>query len=367
MKRRISVLFILLLTITAVSFADETWRVKLDNDNNKAEKEFRNRCFKIYLQLYDSGDGTARVDVAIENTDDKKGLLIFDKAYSEDELKKMPLKIKYDKSYLGNKEKTEKIDGIYDIFHLDSQEKEWLCTINVNSGETGQLEIPVYIVDYKNGKILFWEKKEKELLISDLNKVNLKIEVELKQEQEQEKVDPNIVSEYNKLKAEYDTVVFCTNENHEPSCEEQMEKFQERIDSLKNKIEEIKDRMYSSESLYEEYDTLKNKLDSLDLSQKEGYCDMHKPKHRVYEEYHECRFCRYDSADKLSADELYIMMEKIYKKIYNRPDRITKEDSLYKDAVTISNCISVRSYSDREKYKHKILKLKKDIEERFIK
>lgn len=360
MKKRISVLFILLLTITAVSFADETRRVKLDNDTNTKQRIVFD-YFNIYLQLYDSGDGTARVDVAIENTDDKKGLLLFDKAYSEKELKKMSPKIKYDKSYLGNKEKTEKIDRIYRRVHLDLGVKETLRTIGVNSGETGQLEIPVYIIDYKNGKILFWEKKDKELLISDLNKVNLNIEVELKQEQEQEKVDPNIVSEYNKLKAEYDTVVFCPNEEHELSCEEQMEMFQERIDSLKSKIEKIKGDMYSSESLYEVYDTLKNKLDSLDLSQKEGYCDMHKPKHRVYEEYHKCHLCS------KSADELYNMMDKIYRKIYNSKDPITKEDSLYKDAVTISKCISVRSESDRKKYKQKILDLKKAIDDLLVK
>lgn len=354
MKKRISILFLLLLTMTTVSFADVQKHVKLDNVKKTGERIVFD-YFDICLKLTEDANDDIKVDVDIENTDEEKGILLFDRAYSEDELKKMQPKIKFDKDFSGSKGKriTDACGHIRNnIVYIKPGEKiDFLTMVFENKGGIGILNLPVYMINYKEDRnSVPFEKNE--LVISKEEKVELVVEVELKQIQPPVKteLDPNIVSEYNKLKAEYDAASFCNNEAHEPSLAEQKMELQNKIDSLKEKIDnKIKtDNVFTTDSLYFEYDTLKKKLDSLDLSKKESDCGKHRDGNNV----HKCWLCS------SSLEQMYKSLDKIYQEIYSShgQDREAKKEKYYYDVRAMYRCAQQREEWQHSEYKDKIEK-----------
>lgn len=358
MKKRISILFLLLLTMTTVSFADVQKHVKLDNVKKTGERIVFD-YFDICLKLTEDANDDIKVDVDIENTDEEKGILLFGRAYSEDELKKRQPKIKFHKDFSGSKGK--RITDAYsphirnNIVYIEPGEKTDLLTmIFENKGGDGTLNLPVYMINYKEDRnSVPFEKNE--LVISKEEKVELVVEVEVKQEQgqeleqEQEKVDPNIVSEYNKLKAEYDAASFCNNEAHEPSLAEQKMELQNKIDSLKEKIDNKieTDSVYTTDSLYNEYDALKKSLDALDLSKKESDCGKHGEPNG-----HSCWLCS------SSLEQMYKSLDKIYQEIYSShgQDREAKKEKYYYDVRGMYRCAQQREEWQHSEYKDKIEK-----------
>ena len=88
MIKKILILLVLSFSIMN-SYADEQRRVKLNDDKHSKEIiEVAN--FNIFLELTEiEENGSARINVELENLDESKGLSLFERVYDEKTLKKM--------------------------------------------------------------------------------------------------------------------------------------------------------------------------------------------------------------------------------------------------------------------------------------
>lgn len=347
MIKKLWILSVLLLSIVNSSFADEQRKVRLD-DNKHTKETIEVANFNIFLELTDvEENGNVKVNIELENLDDSKGLSLFERSYNEKTLKKMRPKIKYDKIFPGSKgmRLIDACDHIKNAIHLYPSQKEMIMTLSARDGEVTKVTLPIYIIEYKDKNYIFWKKKELRLLQKEI--IELEIEIDLKPGE----IYANITRECDNLLKEFDDILFCAHKKHKPSLEEQKKDFQNKIDSLVEKIDGIiqSNGWLSSEKRYKLFDAQRDRLKNIKLEEKEGDCG----KHNV----HKCKYCN------SSLQQISHQLDDVYQKIYSSQDRNAAKAELIKNVNAMYDCAKRRRDWRRSDYKVKIERLYKEIKQ----
>ncbi|WP_455663859.1 hypothetical protein [Phocaeicola sp.] len=336
-------LFLTMFIFAAIStYADEQFKVKLDNDNHSKETIELPYC-NIFLAMSEAAeDGNVHVSVEMENLDESNVLILFDRAYIEKVLKKMRPSITYDKIFGGTKGRRtiESCKGLKNVLLVPASEKYKVLDLPGKDGEVLVCRIPIYIAKYKG-------KSMKKLLLLEKQVIELNIEVELKPDE----VYLNLNGAYDDLVKELADTVFCTNKRHRPSLEKQKEPYIAQIDSLKKEIDEViaRHNWMSTDKGYKLYDELKCKLDSINLDEREGDCGKHTYSHR-------CKYCS------LSLQQIYHKLDDYYQKIYSSSDRKAAKSQVMNDVNLLYRCCTdatckrhAREWRKGGEYKSKII------------
>ena len=300
--RKILLLLALLFSATLTTLADEQKSVSLSGDHTQETVALS--YMNIFVTLEDTDGETAKVKLELENLDESKALLLFDRAYDEKTVKKMPVSMTFDKTYGGTKNK--RVIDPYEFANqpmmLKPSDKYTLPLVEIQSVSPTVCRLPLYIAKFKG-------KKMNKLILMEKEVIELSIEVELK---------PS--AEYVGLKDEVDALShnasICPNSKHKPSEAKQREDYQNKINSLKQKIDAaIQSHGWQPSSrAFARYNELKSTLDGIDLDSRVRDCGRHKtaaPKKSG----HSCSYCS------LSLQQIYHQLDDIYKKIYSSSDR----------------------------------------------
>ena len=317
-----------LLSLLALStFADEQRKVTLDDSHN--QEMIRLAYANIFITKGET-DANDRADIRIEieNLDETNVLLVFGHAFPEKELKKQSPKITFDKQFGGTKGKrlieTFKYNN-KQVSLVEPSDKFAASAFQVQVGETTSCRIPIYVAKYKG-------KGKKNVIL--LEKEVLELEVTVKADED----IIRLTEAYQSLKAEVDTLEFCTNASHQ---EEQKKSYVEKIDKIKAEIEAIlSDRGWSETSAnYQKYNDLKKQVETIDLSAvPTKACSQHRTTARGHS-------CKYDG---LSLQEIYYRLDDYYKKIYNSSDRKAAKAEVMADVNLLYRCctdISCRQHA----------------------
>lgn len=346
MIKKISIINILFLSFVLAAYADEKKTIKLDDKDHKKEI-IKTDNFNIILELKkENNEYDVKIYVELENLDESKILSIFDKAYDEKQLKKMPPSIIYDKYYPGSKEnrKIEACDGIKRPFYLKPSEKDLIMTLSGRHQEVTKFELPIYITKedfkirgFKGGLI----KDIEQLVLKQKETIELEIDVELKVGEEYYQ----IVKECDNLLNDLKDTMFCTNAKHVPTLDEQKSGFQKRLDSLKDIIDKnLKKYSWSDDNRNTAYNKLKNKLDSIDLSKKEHDCGKHVIKPKM----HSCKYCNTD------LKQISYNLDDIYQTIYNSSNKRAEKEKYKAKVNAMYNCAKRRKDWKRSEHKSQI-------------
>lgn len=348
MIKKISTLFLLLLSLATTSFADKEVKVKLDNNNDNGKVEY-NELLNIFVELREDKDGGV-VTIKLENKDNTKGFYLFDKRYDETALKKMRPKVKFDKNFSGNNSGkiVTSCKNLEEVIRLKKgEDKEEIMTQSVDSNEYSviNVELPVYIYEEKTSKFLFWKWTKDVLKHKEV--ITLIIDVDLTIDNDREY--SALKEECDKLIEEYNSITFCKHPNHKPSLKEQKDAFKAIIDGLLIEIVAKRDKLWSINSWKEgHYKDLIESIEKLKedsaLSKKEiKNCGKHSVKSR-----HLCSFCDY------SLEQINSELSEIYLSIYNSDDRDAKKAECIKDVEAMYKCAKRRSDWNDSEYREGI-------------
>lgn len=299
--KKISLLFALLFTTTLSTMADEQKSVNLSGDHTQQTVALS--YMNIFVTLEDNDGETGKVKLELENLDESKALLLFDRAYDEKTVKKMPVSMTFDKTFGGTKNKRviDPYEQANQPMMLKPSDKFTLPLVEVQGGTPAVCRLPIYIAKFKG-------KKMNKLILMEKEVIELSIEVELK---------PS--AEYLGLKDEVDalsrSISICPNSKHKPTEAKQREDYQDKINSLKQKIDAaIQSHGWPSNSrAFARYSELKKSLDGIDLDSHVRDCGRHKT--AAPRKGHSCSYCS------LSLQQIYHQLDDIYKRIYSSSDR----------------------------------------------
>ncbi len=342
----------LLCTASYISlFADEQKNIKLDNDNNKKEIVELPFC-NIFLELKTTDDNSDNItiSVAVENLDESKSLYLFERAYNEKVLKKMTPRIAFDKIFGGTKgqREIEACKGLKQTYQIAPSQKEDIMVLDGKNGETTTCRLPIYISKYKEKNYILWKKPQYILLEKQI--IELNIEVCLKP-------DSNFIainSQYEEIIKDLSNKTFCTNRRHRPSLRRQKEVYQNRIEALVEKIDSTisHNGWFSTEKKYVQYNDLKQKIQDINLEEKEGDCGKHVVRYTVS---NKCKYCNY------TLQQISHKLDDAYQKIYSSSNRNTEKDRLSGEINAMYKCAQGRKDWQKSDYKSKIIRLYNEI------
>lgn len=350
MKKIISIIALLLM-FAGYSVAGNTVVVSVNEENSAQTHEIAENI-TLTFQLTDTHikDGVARVVVDINNNS-SNGLLIFDKAYTEKDLKKK--RIKFIKSFPGTKGQrsvnpAECID--YMVFLLPSGNTETrsteICNAVVYDGIKTELTIPFYLVKNKKNsdysRVMRIIQKEEVTIEFDIHLAEPREYVEMK-----EQVDTLI--------AELADLTFCDNPKHSPTLEEQRQVYIDRIDAIKTRIDSVQrdngwdltadvhSERRAQTDICKKFQTLESRLYEINI---ENVTLQDCGNHKVAAPTHYCKYCSY------SFQQIMNHLDHIYMKISNSddPDAVRKEYA--SDLRRIEACAKRRN--GYRKYQKKI-------------
>lgn len=336
----------LLLSVMFDVFAGKKVDITLDNDKkNKEVIEVAN--FNIFLELIDVDDnGNVNVLIELENLDESKGLLLFDRFYSEKSLKKMRPKIKFDKIYPGTKGRREisSCAHVKNAILLQPTQKKMIMKLSANDGDVLSVILPIYIIEDREKNFILWKKNEYILLQKEVADLNIKIKLK------PDETYLRLERDCEKLLEEFQNALFCTNKRHHPSLAKQKELFQNKIDSLLGEINNVivYNGWFSTDRRYKMYNALKMKLDSIRLEDKEGDCGKHI-------EVHKCKYCN------VSLLQISHNLDDIYQEIYSSNNRSKTKAEHLKNVNAMYNCAKRRPGWRNSDYNNKITRLYHEI------
>lgn len=354
MIKRLSLFALLICVCSIHAFADKQVRVKL-NDVGHNRHVINEANYKIAVELkdIDQDGGTATIGFSITNLSDSRVIMIYDKPYTEKEIKKTPPKTKYSNSWPAIDKKGKRVikfsESLNETIHIDPSGEAVITESGCNDGDSIKLIIPIYQAESPNYKLIPWIKRKLKLVRMDLIEINVGADIQ------PGALYTSIKDRYDILKKDLDSAIFCTNELHAPSLDEQKEFYKNRIDSIVTDIDNIVNTYgwYSTDNnrRYIMYANLRDALLSFDLNAKEGDCGFHK-KASVS---HKCRFCR------LSLQQIYHKLDDIYQMLYN--GKIVKDDQVKNDVYWLHRCAKQRRDWSGSEYKSNISRLNSAIKE----
>ena len=278
------------------------------------------------LKEVDDNDN-ASIDIELENIQESKIIVLFDRAYSEKELKKQRPSIRYHKIFPGDKGKRI-ID--YNSYlsrptYLRPYAKACLCTLNLTDDSVMTCRLPIYIAEGKKKDILKLQLSNK-LQLQELQVIELEIHLKLKPDE----AYINLTNTYEQLMDDISKETFCKNKNHKgPSCIVLFKKYKDRITEIKAQINAIiQERKYFSTD----------------------------KKYKMFMEISQKHYCRW------SYEQIYKELENIYIDIHNggkkKESVMSKVEALYNCSTRNKNRKKNDSYKSRIKtYYNKIKSL----------
>lgn len=346
MKKKI--LFLIAFCLMGLAaLADEQKKVILSNDHNEERVEL-SFC-NIFARLNDSDNNESGVvTLELENLDESKVLIVFDRAYTEKAIKKQSksLSIVFDKTF-GGKAKGRMIDPcsgqMETVVLLKPSDKQRITEVVVNNDEPTQCRLPIYIAKYKG---------KKKLLLLEKQVIELNLEASLKPSEEYIAMEGKCEA----LEKEIGRQTFCTNPRHKTSLAKQKDVYVKKIDALKAEIDQLitSHQWAKEDGGYLRYTALKAKLDAIDLSSRERDCGRHGKGGGGGG--HNCSYCS------LSLQQIYHKMDDYYKKIYSSNDRkaakakvINEVNALYKCCTDTSCSKHAAAWKSGNEYKSKII------------
>ena len=343
---------IICLVSTFYVLADEQKKVLLNNDDlTQAMVELPYCNIIATLKEVDDNDN-ASIDIELENIQESKIIVLFDRAYSEKELKKQRPSIRYHKIFPGDKGKRI-ID--YNSYlsrptYLRPYAKACLCTLNLTDDSVMTCRLPIYIAEGKKKDILKVQLSNN-LHLQELEVIELEIHLKLKPDE----AYINLTNTYEQLMDDISKETFCKNKNHKgPSCIVLFKKYKDRITEIKAQINAIiQERKYfSTDKKYKMFMEISQKLDTIDFdSLVVESCDNDKKRTG-----HWCHYCRW------SYEQIYKELENIYIDIHNggkkKESVMSKVEALYNCSTRNKNRKKNDSYKSRIKtYYNKIKSL----------
>lgn len=315
------VLFIFTFCIfSLIAMADEQKKVLLSND--QSEQTINLGFCNIFARL-NAEDESGIVNIELENLDESKVLIVFDRAYPEKVIKKMSksMSIVYDKTF-GGKAKNRLIDPcstpMEGVQLVKPSDKAQLTEVPVNNGENAVCLIPIYIAKQKGKKVMLLEKQL----------IELNIEADLKPSPEYVAME----DKFTAIEKEIGRQTFCPNPKHKTSLEKQKAPYVKKIEDLKAEIDQLiaSHNWKEEDGGYIRYTALKNQLDAIDLSSRERDCGRHKGGGGASG--HNCSYCS------LSLQQIYHKMDDYYKKIYSSSDRKAAKAKVIKEVNALYQC-----------------------------
>ena len=321
-KRVFIAAYIVLMTYLP-SLADEHKKITLNSDDRKTETVELSYCnIFVTLKNVDENDN-AEILIELENIDESKTLLLFDRAYDEKTLKEMPTSIRYDKCYPGSKGERY-IDVCPDIREPNKIKPSEKTKLFVKTGSENTpltCRLPIYIAKNKN-------KSGSKMLLLVKEVIELEIQVQLKPDEE----FISITDSYEALIKDIDSEHFCTNSYHKgKSLKSLKSKYEGKINDLKKRIKSIlEDRgYYPQDKAYEKFKEVLGKLDriSLDAKTVTSCPDDQKPRQKQKPDRHKCKKCS------LSYEQIYNKLQNYYIYIHNgkktKAQVMSEVESLY--------------------------------------
>lgn len=319
-------IFIILCMSTLVTMADEQINIVLSEDHPKKATEYPGFC-NIFVTMGDTDDdGTTPVSIQIENISESSQILLFDRAYSEKNLKDMS--IVFHKQFPGNKGNRviESADDLNELILIEPGQKRILPKLIVDKEKSKQCRLPLYVAKTKEKKILKIFVGKTKMEIADKNIIEMNIKVEIKADENIIRLNEEFESLQNELKTK--SFINCPNNTHASSLKKQKAPYHSRINKIKGSIDSVltANGWTAADKEFASYDELRRKVGNIDLSEHVRKCNKH---HHVIP-IHNCQYCNKTLSQILKA------MERTYKQLDNR--RITKEAALTEANKLINAC-----------------------------
>lgn len=338
MKKTVFVAVALMASILC-SFADEQKKIVLNNGDHPQEVVELPYC-NITATLKEEDD-LINISIEMENIQESKVIILFDRAYGEKELKKQHPSIRYHKIFPGSKGRRiiDYCRQIDNSAYLKPYQKISLNSLNVAEDSEVVCRLPIYIAELSD-KDLFKLQLSKKLQLQELQVIELQIQVKLKPDEEY----VNFEKAYLQLLDDISKETFCKNKNHRgTSFIRLVDDYSKKIDGLKRDIENLaRERNYLSASRkYKMYEGLLTKLNEIDFeSMAVESCDNDRASHS-------CRYCSW------SYDKIYKRLENIYIDLHNgkmKKQEVTAEvEALYRCSARNSKRARNDSYKSRIK------------------
>lgn len=319
MIKRIFLTALFVVGTFLTSFADEQKKITLNNNDHKSETIELAYC-NIFVSLKDvDANDNAEITIELENVHESYTLILFDRAYDEKTLKRMPPSITYDKSYGGSKGKRY-IDVCPDIRDTNQIKPSKKTKLFVKTGSEKTpltCKLPIYIAKNKN-------KRRSKMLLLAKEVIELEIQVQLKPDEEFIRITDSCKS----LIREIDSETFCTNKNHRgESLKVLKSKYEDKISDLKRIVKSIIDSCWShhSDKAYKKFMEVYENLDEIDLDAKVVSSCPKDRKNPIPG--HNCKNCN------LTYEQIYKKLENYYIDIHNgkktKAQVMSKVESLY--------------------------------------
>ena len=269
MKKIISFILLFVLTTFGCQAQILSQKIKLSDDHTSYVVKKLNGVDITVSREQGSGDDMFDVTIEIDNQrGEGETLCLFDKSYTEKELKKRrPTSVRFDKYLMAGEKGHRSVKPCQEL--PEAQMIEWdnkirLMSLSVEKNISKVVKLHIYIAKYKN-------KKRKKLILLDEKELELEIAVE------GGKSAP-MVSTFPRLEASCDSLLrelkekgpFCRNPKHTPRLKDAEQPFKEIIEQLTEEVER-----YARNEGGEQWKALKEKLD-IDFGQHEYDCGTHK-------------------------------------------------------------------------------------------
>lgn len=280
MKRNILLFWLFFLLSVARMSAATSDNMVLSLENSEKTVSFHNYAIKAIFTLQSfEKDGTANVLVTLENNDtDGHYMFVFNQPYTVADLQALTPKIYFQKTF--PHDKSSVVDYVANQpkwKSVASQHTDQLFTIQIKEDQIS-FSLPIYVASKKN-------KSGTKLEIVGHEMCNVMIQVV-----REDKVLKQIESDYATLKAELDTITFCTNRRHKGWNADTVA-YRNRIDALVRQIRISSPSRFDNPRLYDRYNSVYEALMSfrfIDRSLDHCKNDISAPAPGPG---HNCRYC----------------------------------------------------------------------------
>jgi len=345
MKKFVVYLLMPFISWLSVYAQDEYRQVRLNVETAREQSVVVNGFCEFLFKIAEEKDnGEYVISMSLKNISPYT-VVLFHESGDENDLKKSPLRIKFDNSFTGKK-------GTRTVHRFPNLSRDRIINTKIcdslfsfSTGAAGDsvlcATMPIYLAQYLTGG------KGLSMALMDMRSVEISVALE---EFTDERI-PLLEKEYEELVAGLDSVRFCPDEDHQPPLESQKRPYRSMVDSFRAKLDSlIRTCGYSPKRLLP-YKELAEKAAGIDIDDESRLvnCGGH------YR--HSCEYCT------LSLHQIYMRMDDIYMQIISSENRIAVKNRYWPAVSSMYQCVreAERTGTDRGGFRGKIEKYYKTI------
>ena len=291
--------------------------------------------------------GRVPVQIGLENNSYTYDFLLFDRAWSEKDLRKNLVFI--EKNFGGRTSvKVQNIELLNKngFNEIKTYDRYVFPEVLVEEGKTYECKIPIHLTKPKPG--LFCNKRKMLYRIIDCT---IRISVENK-DVVYDELKTNCDSLREAVNSAIEKEEFCTNPLHRPSFDVQTEKYTEAIQELRNRVRSSLNELPKESKKYDRYNALAVSLYQMEDALQQYKSEQHDcGKNHVRK--HSCNYC------KLSLEQIYNRLSAIYIDLYNgtvqRSDVMKEVEALYKCSSDPTCEKHSKQWKNNDPFKAKII------------